>query len=66
MLSISGTLGVSKKAPVGFKSIRLHFFIHADINDEQLASLSKLTERYCVVYQTLCSGVNIDTYFKTE
>src|SRR5699024_1380796 len=52
-LDFKGTLGVSKEVPVGFKTIRLHFNLDADITEEQMASLKKLTERYCVVYQTL-------------
>ena len=52
-LDFRGTLGVSKEALVGFKDIRLHFNLNTDANEEQLASLMKLTERYCVVYQTL-------------
>lgn len=65
-LDFRGTLGVSKDVPVGFKSIRLHFFINADVSDEQLASLSKLTERYCVVYQTLSKGVDVKTAFNNN
>ena len=52
-LDFRGTLGVDKAAPVGFKDIRLRFDLHTDANEESLASLIKLTERYCVVYQTL-------------
>jgi uncharacterized OsmC-like protein len=52
-LDFRGTLGVEKTAPVGFKSIRLTFDLDTDADGEQLASLQKLTERYCVVYQTL-------------
>ncbi|HEX6965584.1 MAG TPA: OsmC family protein [Gemmatimonadaceae bacterium] len=52
-LDFRGTLAVSKEAPVGFQRIRLHFDLDTDANEEQLASLIKLTERYCVVYQTL-------------
>jgi uncharacterized OsmC-like protein len=52
-LDFRGTLGVEKTAPVGFKSIRLTFDLDTDADDEKLASLQKLTERYCVVYQTL-------------
>ena len=52
-LDFRGTLGVSKEVPVGFKDIRLHFDLNTDANEEQLASLMRLTERYCVVYQTL-------------
>jgi uncharacterized OsmC-like protein len=52
-LDFRGTLGVSKEAPVGFSAIRLSFEIDGDLSDEQVATLIKLTERYCVVYQTL-------------
>ena len=52
-LDFRGTLGVSKEAPVGFKAIRLRFDLDSDATSEQLANLLKLTERYCVVYQTL-------------
>jgi uncharacterized OsmC-like protein len=52
-LDFRGTLGVDKAAPVGFRDIRLAFELDIDASDEQLASLLKLTERYCVVYQTL-------------
>jgi uncharacterized OsmC-like protein len=52
-LDFRGTLGVDKAAPVGFKDIRLRFDLDTDANEESLASLIKLTERYCVVYQTL-------------
>ena len=48
-----GTLGVSKEAPVGFVAIRLRFELDTDASDEQVATLLKLTERYCVVFQTL-------------
>ena len=52
-LDFRGTLGIAKDAPVGFRSIRLTFDLDTDAGDEQLASLLKLTERYCVIYQTL-------------
>ncbi|HET7564167.1 MAG TPA: OsmC family protein [Gemmatimonadaceae bacterium] len=52
-LDFRGTLAVSKETPVGFQRIRLHFDLDTDVTEEQLASLIKLTERYCVVYQTL-------------
>ena len=52
-LDFRGTLGVSKEVPVGFKVIRLHIDLDTEATDEQLATLLKLTERYCVVYQTL-------------
>ena len=59
-LDFKGTLGVDKQAPVGFRDIRLCFDIGGDLTDEQLATLMKLTERYCVVYQTLRSAPPID------
>jgi uncharacterized OsmC-like protein len=52
-LDFRGTLGVSKEAPVGFRAIRLRFSLDTDASDEQVATLLKLTERYCVVLQTL-------------
>lgn len=52
-LDFRGTLGVSKEAPIGFEKIRLHFDLHTDASEEQVATLLRLTERYCVVYQTL-------------
>lgn len=52
-LDFRGTLGVSREAPVGFKDIRLSFELDTDADEEQLATLLKLSERYCVVYQTL-------------
>jgi uncharacterized OsmC-like protein len=52
-LDFRGTLGVSREAPVGFADIRLRFELDTDATDEQLQNLLKLTERYCVVYQTL-------------
>lgn len=52
-LDFRGTLGLSKDVPVGFQSIRLHVTLDTDAPEEQLATLLRLTERYCVVYQTL-------------
>ncbi len=52
-LDFRGTLGVDKSAAVGFKDIRLGFDLDSDASPEQLATLQKLTERYCVIYQTL-------------
>jgi uncharacterized OsmC-like protein len=52
-LDFRGTLGVAKEAPVGFRDIRLAFDIDGDLSEEQRATLMRLTERYCVVYQTL-------------
>jgi uncharacterized OsmC-like protein len=52
-IDFRGTLGVSKDVPVGFQRIRLHFDLDTDASAEQLANLIRLTERYCVVYQTL-------------
>ena len=60
-LDFRGTLGVAKEAPVGFAQIRLHFEVDTDAAQEKLDQLLKLTERYCVVYQTIRNGppVNI-------
>jgi uncharacterized OsmC-like protein len=52
-LDFRGTLGVAKEAPVGFREIRLRFDLETDASEEQRATLLKLTERYCVVLQTL-------------
>ncbi len=52
-LDFRGTLGVAKDAPVGFRDVRLRFDLDCDASGEQLATLLKLTERYCVIYQTL-------------
>ena len=59
-LDFRGTLGVSKDVPVGFQQIRLHFDLDTDANKEQLATLRRLTERYCVVYQTLSHPATIE------
>lgn len=56
-LDFRGTLGVDRDAPVGFGAIRLVFDLETSADPEALATLKKLTERYCVVYQTLCRGV---------
>lgn len=58
-LDFRGTLGVEKEAPVGFSDIRLRFDLDTDATPDQLASLLKLTERYCVVYQTLCRSPGV-------
>ena len=58
-LDFRGTLGVDKGAPVGFTDIRLRFDLDTEASAEQLATLFKLTERYCVVYQSLANGPNI-------
>src|SRR4029450_7970483 len=58
-LDFRGTLGVSKDVPVGFQQIRLQFILDTDASEEQLATLLRLTERYCVVYQTLSQPATI-------
>lgn len=60
-LDFRGTLGVDREAPVGFSAIRLSFELSADADEEQLATLRKLTERYCVVYQTLAGTPALST-----
>ncbi len=55
-LDFRGTLGVSKEVPVGFREIRLHFNLKTSANTDEISALLRLTERYCVVYQTLKAG----------
>ena len=59
-LDFRGTLGVAKDAPVGFAQIRLRFDVDTDAPQEKLDQLLKLTERYCVVYQTIKSGPPVE------
>ena len=65
-LDFRGTLGVDRDAPVGFSAIRLSFELETDADEEQLATLKKLTERYCVVYQTLADGPALTTSFSAS
>ena len=62
-LDFRGTLAISKDIPVGFKAIRLKFEVDSDADEEQLEKLIKLTERYCVVYQTLATAPDIDVSY---
>ena len=64
-LDFRGTLGVARDAPVGFKDIRLSIALDSSATPEQLQKLLELTERYCVVYQTLKGGVPISALYKT-
>jgi uncharacterized OsmC-like protein len=64
-LDFRGTLGVAKDAPVGFREIRLRFDIETDAPQEKLDQLLKLTERYCVVYQTIKAGPNVDVSLRS-
>jgi uncharacterized OsmC-like protein len=59
-LDFRGTLGVAKDVPVGFREIRLRFELDADAPQDKLDQLLKLTERYCVVYQTIRGGTPVD------
>ncbi len=59
-LDVRGTLGVAKDAPVGFREIRLRFDLDTDAPQDKLDQLLKLTERYCVVYQTIKAGPPVD------
>lgn len=59
-LDFKGTLGVDRDAPVGFRAIRLAFDIDGDLGEEERATLMKLTERYCVVYQTIAAAPGIE------
>lgn len=65
-LDFRGTLGVAKDVPVGFKAIRLSFMLDCEATEEQMQNIAKLTERYCVVYQTLVKGVSIETGFNRQ
>jgi uncharacterized OsmC-like protein len=62
-LDFRGTLGVDRDAPVGFRSIRLQFELESEADAEQLATLQKLTERFCVVFQTISKGAPVATTF---
>ena len=59
-LDFRGTLGIDRDAPVGFRAIRLVLELEHDADEERLARLLELTERYCVVYQTLAGGVPVE------
>ncbi len=65
-LDFRGTLGVDREAPVGFMQIRLAFDLDTRASAEELATLKKLTERYCVVYQTLRAGTPISSSFASR
>lgn len=65
-LDFKGTLGVSKEVPVGFKNIRLLFKLDCDADQEKIRTLLKLTERYCVVYQTIASATSVNTQIEIE
>ncbi len=60
-LDFRGTLGVDRDAPVGFSAIRLSFDLKTDADEEQLATLQRLTERYCVVLQTIARSPDLTT-----
>lgn len=66
-LDFRGTLGVSKEVPVGFQNIRLKIVVDTDAADDQVSTLIRLTERYCVVYQTLVAAPSIEvTHHRLE
>jgi len=65
-LDFRGTLGVDKQAPVGFKTIRLSFDLDSDATPDQLDTLKRLTERYCVVLQTLAASPALETELSTS
>ena len=58
-LDFRGTLGVAKDVPVGFQAVRLHFDLDTEAEDQQVATLMRLTERYCVVHQTLSHALGL-------
>jgi len=59
-LDFRGTLGVAKDTPVGFRDIRLRFDLETEAPRDQVAKVLELTERYCVVYQTLCQPPRVE------
>jgi uncharacterized OsmC-like protein len=63
-LDFRGTLAVAKDAPEGFKTIRLAFDLDTAAGEEELATLLRLTERYCVVYQTLCNAPPVEITYR--
>jgi uncharacterized OsmC-like protein len=65
-LDFRGTLAVSKEVPVGFLAIRLYFSLQSPAAAEQIKSLMQLTERYCVVYQTLSRGVPVELILRDQ
>jgi uncharacterized OsmC-like protein len=65
-LDFRGTLGVDREAPVGFAAIRLRFDLASDESSETLDKLLELTERYCVVFQTLAGGVPVELSYSTS
>ncbi len=65
-LDFRGTLAVSKETPVGFQRIRLFFDLQTDATQEQLETLIRLTERYCVVYQTLRQPPEMEIYYTSS
>jgi len=60
-MDFRGTMGTDRNAPVGFTAVRLHFQVDADADEATVAKLISLTERYCVIYQTLKNGVAVTT-----
>ncbi len=65
-LDFRGTLAISKEVPVGFRAIRLNFDLDTDATEEQLATLLKLTERYCVIYQTIKVAPDLSTELRVD
>jgi uncharacterized OsmC-like protein len=65
-LDFRGTLAVDRDAPVGFRAIRLDFDLDTDASEEELATLLKLTERYCVVFQTLSTPPELSASIATN
>ena len=65
-LDFRGTLGVDREAPVGFRAIRLSFELNTDADEAQLETLQRLTERFCVVYQTLASTPALTTTLRAS
>jgi uncharacterized OsmC-like protein len=63
-LDFRGTLGIDRDTPVGFQSIRVRFALHTDATEQQIEDLLRLTQRYCVVYQTLAASPALSFAFE--
>jgi len=65
-MDFRGTLGIDKEVPVGLTSIRLDFALDTDADESQIDKLIQLTERYCVIYQTLCNATAMESGWKRQ
>lgn len=66
VLDLRGTLGIDEDVPVGFEAIELEYTVRGDLEEETVDALSRYAERYCVVYQTLTGGVDVETTWNVD